>query len=626
MSIFFGLYNSQGKESWDSLGKIAIPTIWEAEFHHNQTIFFQSLIRKSRSNTQAALLLDPESKITILADARIFNRNELMKLFSYDDKKTMISDCHLILRAYQKWGTECVNKLIGDFVFAVWDPTQEQLFLARDPMGQRSLFYSTAKNNRFCFANSPKPLFDMCGISRELNSNEIADFLTLIPSDPTSTFFRHVQRLAAGHFLLINKTRQEPLLKCYWSMETICENPLRLSSREEYYSYFCELYQSVIAERLMIAGDKVGCHLSGGLDSSSITSLAAHLLQQQNKSITAFSHVPTSGHVATPKAQWNYADIPYMEAVKKKYDNVSLNFIHDNTKRLFEYCDQLHPWLDVPTFNPSNMLWILMCAEEAERQGIHTIMTGQIGNFTISWGGPAAKKVSFPRRINRHLRRYHQSWFEWTMGRRTNKPWGHISAIHEKLSRQTNLLPRYKEKNLSNASSHADDIRVLLFKRGLLMIGSGLHTAIRCVYDVEHWDPTADKRIVEFCLRIPYDIFQQGKRSRLLVRDGLREIVPQMICDRTTQGMQSADWYKKLDRQKSEIQQILKSWGNTLIADYIDVEQLLKKLKDWEYERVSTSTGKNYVNYEFQYQFKLLRAVETGKFLSCHSLGHGSPF
>lgn len=94
--------------------------------------------------------------------------------------------------------------------------------------------------------------------------------------------------------------------------------------------------------------------------------------------------------------------------------------------------------------------------------------------------------------------------------------------------------------------------------------------------------------------------------------------MPTLICERTTLGMQAADWYKKVERQSRQIRELLQSWKNSPINDFIDIKYLLKSFKNWNYAKVENDQGDKYNYYRNEYCYKLLAAIEAGLFLQTH--------
>jgi asparagine synthase (glutamine-hydrolysing) len=129
------------------------------------------------------------SGCAITGDVRIDNRDELLARLRLDDRGTIIGEVQLVLAAYLEWGEACVERLLGDFAFAIWDQRARRLFCARDPMGMRPLYY-THTAAWFMFASEPRAILVVPHVPFEINELRIADYLggELEGSDSTTSF------------------------------------------------------------------------------------------------------------------------------------------------------------------------------------------------------------------------------------------------------------------------------------------------------------------------------------------------------------------------------------------------------------------------------------------------------
>ncbi|OGT36922.1 MAG: hypothetical protein A3F11_09085 [Gammaproteobacteria bacterium RIFCSPHIGHO2_12_FULL_37_14] len=545
-------------------------------------------------------------QIACVADAYLANRRALYIRLSLTDKNVeeTISDSQLILLAYQKWGIECVSELIGDFAFIIWDERYKRLYLVRSPVSHRNIFYFKSDDGTIFFSNTIKLLLEQENIPKRIHQKKVVAFLTIrFTTQSDTTFYQDILKIPSGHYLEY-LSKQSSTLKRYWSAEDIQANPLILAHREDYYEAFRALFETVVSDYLPSSG-KLATHLSGGLDSSSVTSMAAHILKQQSRSLFALGHLPVDEKLDSPRSGWNYSDKIYMDEIVKEFNNVTLQ--HIITTDPF-FIHSFHSWLDQPILNPCNIVWMMACVEQARLYGANIILIGQDGNFTISWPTDpflSTAKLSLWRHMRRLLSPLKQKCYAWI-----HPHWREFSAIHPQLM-QANLNNFAEEELLKKANDH----RALVFDFGYSDYTATLFSAIRYLHHLEHLDPTKDRRILEFCLRTPLHIFAEPGRSRLLIREGLKGIIPDAIRQRSTRGMQLADWPIKFENQKNIFRDWLYSWQNTTIAEYLDIPHLIKLLHRWDYQQVEQSRGKRYLNFAMQYRHKLLRALEVGLFL-----------
>jgi asparagine synthase (glutamine-hydrolysing) len=178
----------------------------------------------------------------------------------------------LIIRAYQTWGPQCVERFIGDFSFVIWDPVRQQLFMAKDQLGIRPLFYYQ-QDGLFIFATTIALIKSAFDHVPALNEHYIARELRNYPPSVEETFFREIHRLSPAHYLILG--RDKPLeIKRYWEL-----TKMKLDQHLTDEEYLTMLRKQLNESILCRIRDKktIGCQLSGGMDSSAIAVLLSRL-------------------------------------------------------------------------------------------------------------------------------------------------------------------------------------------------------------------------------------------------------------------------------------------------------------------------------------------------------------
>ena len=310
--------------------------------------------------------------VAITADARIDNRDELIDLLLPDYgsiDRLRLGDSRLILIAYLKWGKDCVERFLGDFVFALWDNRHKELICARDHFGVKPFYYHS-NGEKFSFASQIKPLLHILSQTPELNDFRIAQYLTdVITYDTSLTFYKNIFRLPPGHLLVVRKTGL--VQHRYWKLQ---QSPLlKLSSDADYAEAFLDVFSNAVKCRMRFPA-KVGTFLSGGLDSSSITCLAAkHAGANRIKTYSAvFDNIPDSD--------------------ERFYMNLVVDKV--NSEATFVRADQLSPLTSIEAmldyedepFYAGNlyMHWAIYAA--ARNNGITVLLDGIDGDNIVSHG------------------------------------------------------------------------------------------------------------------------------------------------------------------------------------------------------------------------------------------------
>ena len=231
-----------------------------------------------------------DGRTWIVADVRLDARRELVDALRSSSREANLSDSdsQLLLHAYEAWGESCLDHLLGDFAFAIWDAKRAQLFCASDHFGIRP-FYFAEVDHSFIFSNTLDCLRLHPAISVRLNDAAIADFLLFgMNYDPASTSFADIHRLPRAHSLRWSASGLQ--LREYWRPPT--DGAIHYQRRREYIEHFGELFKSAVEDRLRT--NKAGILLSGGLDSSSVTAVAHELRKEKYPALEL--HAFTSIH------------------------------------------------------------------------------------------------------------------------------------------------------------------------------------------------------------------------------------------------------------------------------------------------------------------------------------------
>ncbi len=215
----------------------------------------------------------PDGAVHLCADARLDNRKELLPILRSAIGKPVPADAELILAAYLHWGTDCVEHLLGDFAFVVWDARSRQLFCARDPLGVKPLHYCRV-GDVFAVASEAQQILRHPAVSSRLDKHTIGEFLGDVFHTSDRTFFRSVKRLMPAHRLVASAAAIR--IERFWDVDP--ERRLRYRRDEEYAEHFRQLFNDAVAARLRTRDAAVGVSMSGGLDSTSVTATAARLL------------------------------------------------------------------------------------------------------------------------------------------------------------------------------------------------------------------------------------------------------------------------------------------------------------------------------------------------------------
>jgi asparagine synthase (glutamine-hydrolysing) len=242
-------------------------------------------VSPGRQSSRQPVVLD--SRYWLVGDVRLDGRADLIADLAKHGPppEENATDEELLLQAWRLWGEACLQRIIGDFSFALHDTSSKMLWCVRDFVGTRPFYYSHV-GKVFAFSNSLQVLRAIPEISTNLNEVYVGDFLLHGFSwEPTNTVYRDIQRLPPGHLLQFSEAGLA--IKRYIVLPV--EEPLRLKRDEEYLEAYRELLHEVVQDRL--PGGNVALFLSGGLDSGTVCAFAAQIAaaRGQREMLKAFT-------------------------------------------------------------------------------------------------------------------------------------------------------------------------------------------------------------------------------------------------------------------------------------------------------------------------------------------------
>lgn len=221
-----------------------------------------------------------ENTISIVFNGEIYNFQELRKeLESCGHEFRTLSDTEVIIHAYEEWDMECVSRFRGMFAFAIWDSRKNCMYLARDRLGIKPLFYAV-HNNIIYFASEMKAILAQSQIPKDINFDAIAWYFSLGYIPAPFTIYKNIQKLPAGYTLKIDRNGKQ--LNKYWDVQY---SPNNSKSSVQFWDEFKELFRESVALR-MISDVPIGAFLSGGIDSGIVVAFMSLL---SNKPIRTFT-------------------------------------------------------------------------------------------------------------------------------------------------------------------------------------------------------------------------------------------------------------------------------------------------------------------------------------------------
>ena len=493
------------------------------------------------------------SGVVVTADARLDERADLIAALGLTASPDLLPEGTLIAEAYLRWGEACPEHLLGDFAFGLWDPRQHRFFAARDHFGVKPFYYA-ADGRRFAFATEPRALLDLPGADREIDRTTLAVSLANIYDESDRTFYRAVRSLGAAQTLIVAGDGG-PRTRRYYHPDP--ERRVSLGSDAEYAEAFREKIFRAVRRRLRSPGP-VGCMLSGGMDSSAVTSVAARIAATESSTprLETFSLV--------------YPDRPecdetrFIRAVVGRY-GLPWNAVPVDDRRTLDDVRRLVERLQAPDVPLGAFANGSVCSRAADR-GMRVLLDGHGGDETISLGHERLRELLDDRRLFSFAYEYlrlasaHPAMQGWRglgrllantgaagrLKRRLRQLTGRGSTesappapetswpfLSDELVRESDLVARanFQKAGQTDARARRRWHHHVVTRTAQDRVFATLHR-LGGTGTVELRYPLWDKDLVEFCLALPARQKLRHGWTRALLRRALRGIVPPEVLRR----------------------------------------------------------------------------------------------
>ena len=577
-------------------------------------------------------LVGGEGRFLLVADARLDNRAELAEALAVPpDRARTMADADFLLAAWERWEDGCFAHLLGDYAFALWDARERRLSLARDPFGGRPLHYHRG-SGFIAFASMPKGLHALAEVPYGPDEERVAELLAMIPEEGSSSYFRGIHRVEPGQLAVLMK--EGATRRSHWKPR---RELLRLPRAEDYAEALRERFDRAVAARLRGAEGSVAAHLSGGRDSGAVAATAARLLAASGGRVTGFTAVPRAGYDG-PDPEGRFGDEgPVAARTAALHSNLEQVLVRTPDRDLLQGLDRAFFLYDRPLLNPCNQRWF-DAINDAARERRHTILlTGQMGNMTISYSGmewlpdlaASGRWLRLLRECRALVRAGRMGWngalFQavgpWIPARvwqalsrlagRAVTPPNRYNALTAERRRALALDARAREHGLDlpdrpRRDSWQTRLRVLRrFDPG------NHHKGVLGGWGLDLRDPTCDRRLVEFCLSVPPEHFLAHGQPAALMARAFAELLPGEILEGRRKGLQAVDWHEGLTAAREELRvEVARLFDVPGAARALDLARMGRLVDDWPED---TSWQKR--ETVLDYRLALLRGTATGHFL-----------
>lgn len=615
MSVIFGLFYRDGKPVSDEL-----QVMYESmkHFPHEKHAFAKQgncgLGHMLTYNTPEAVNESMPKwiageQLLFVAEGRIDNREELFsQLGIHAGEQAFLPDGDLMLKAYRQWGEHCVDKLEGKWSLVAFDADKQSLFVARDKWDYTSIEYYL-DDKVFAFAASGLGVLSLPFIKKEIEEVKIARLLVVMPDVLEKTYYKDILKLLPSHSLQI--TRKKATLHRYWNYRDIkVRKGLKL---EDYVADLFENVNKAVKSRLR-SYKPVAATLSGGLDSSTVSVLAAEQLAKQGKRLQTYSHIPQFLPSAVISKRRFGDEQPYIEAIVQANGNMTPVYLNSSGISPLSGIEEVIKMTGEPFQGAANAYWIVDIIKTIARENFGAVLKGEFGNATTSWKGvedalppyEILKRFGVKGLIKKKLLKpvLYGNSFAGNFYKRMafgGEPWRDRSLSTVEFERSLDIKQRMRQSDFDPYFKRPfTNSKTMAFK--ILDVGvNRLSTGAKfgCANGIESRDPLADPRVIESALSIPNEMYL-SEMDKWVLRTMMKGKLPDKVRLSPKRGMQSADITARLYKHREEMDQILEEMESSGFGNMVDIKRLRT---EWQQLKA------DYDNYPKKNATAALRAV-----------------
>jgi asparagine synthase (glutamine-hydrolysing) len=483
----------------------------------------------------------------IVFNGEIYNYRELKRdLESRGYTFRTNSDTETIIHAYEEYGEDCVRLLRGMFAFAIWDSEDQSLFLARDRVGKKPLFYTLTVDGEFVFGSEMKVLLEHGGVTREIDHGALDAYLTFGYVPEELCIFKNVKKLEPGQFLIFRDG--EIYTEKYWDFEF--SGATLPDGEDEIGEELLAKLRDAVGVRL-ISEVPLGAFLSGGVDSSAVVGLMSQILDQPVKTFSIGFN------------EDSFDELKYARLAAKHFKTEHHEFIL--TPEFVDVVDQLVWHFDEP-FADSSALPTYMVSKMA-REFVTVVLSGDGGDelfggytrYAIDRGRSGLERL--PRGIRQKLLRpLSEVLPHGSLGKnylfnisldaagRYIDSISHFNGPRKRRLYSTEIRTKMNGtfergerlfRQIASSVANDDPFEELLYLDSKTYLPGDILTKVdrmSMASSLEARCPLLDHKLIEYVTRIPSALKMKGRETKYIFKEALRDLVPREILHREKQG------------------------------------------------------------------------------------------
>ena len=465
-------------------------------------------------------------------------------------------DTETILHLYEEYGAKCVEKLRGMFAFAIWNRREQTLFIARDRLGVKPLYYVHDREGNLFFGSEIKTLLEAGAVKPELNYNALPDQLANYGTSFDETLFKNVKRLLPGHILFWHDGKLR--IEEFWDVQF--EPKHEGKSDQDYIEQWREMFKHSVKLRLM-ADVPLGMFLSGGIDSSAICAMLSEMVDEPIKTFSV-------GFAEREANEFEYARI-VANAYKTEHHEITITpeqFFAELPNLVWHEDEPLGFIASVPLYFVSKLA----------QKYVKVVLTGEGSDEILAGYGRYAKAVSLLNYGEKYesltpnfLREIVKSGASLVGGKLNRTFLTRQSDIENLFLDNFGIFPKAMQEKLLSPETKAriseqnpyfyqnkwlakTDAKDILDKLLYVDTKTYLHELLMkqdqmsMAASIESRVPFLDHQLVEFTAKMPVNMKLRGKTTKWILREAMRGILPDKILTRSKMGfpVPVGNWFR----------------------------------------------------------------------------------
>ena len=467
------------------------------------------------------------------------------------------TDGEVVLNALSYWGTDALQRFNGMYALALWDRQQRQLLLARDRYGIKPLYYAH-QGHQFAFASEQKAITAIPTIQRTLNTPALLEYLTFQNLFTDQTLLQDVHILPAGHYATLDDGQTTLQLQRYWDFRF--REPEQATSKQEYQEELDRLFTEAV-NRQLIGDVELGAYLSGGMDSGSITAIAAQSFPNLKTFTCGFDLSSASG------IELAFDERPQAEALSARYQTEHYEMVLKAGD--MERCLPKLAWhLEEPRVGQSYPNYY---AAQLASKFVKVVLSGSGGDELFGGYPWRYYRTANSQNFEHYIDQYYHYWQRLVDNRHLKQMFApvqeHVQGVwtrdifHDIIAQHADTTPEHPKDYIN----HSLYFEAKTFLHGLFVVEDKLSMA----HSLENRVPFMDNDLVDFAMQCPVNLklnnlntvlqlnendprdkaniyFQKTNDGKQLLRDMMQHYIPEAITKAKKQGFSSPDasWFK----------------------------------------------------------------------------------